>query len=50
MFFKGRGQYQQQQVVVHNNEKKMRICPKCGWQNERDTKFCGDCGFSFKIN
>ncbi len=26
-----------------------RICPRCGWQNDKDSNFCTDCGFRFKI-
>jgi hypothetical protein len=22
-------------------------CPKCGRQNDKDAKFCGECGFKF---
>ncbi len=39
----------QQIVIQSNNNIKVRICPKCGWQNDRDNKFCGDCGFAFGI-
>jgi len=28
-------------------KKKIRVCPKCGVQNDEDVKFCRDCGFSF---
>lgn len=41
---------QQQQVVVNSrevNKKMKRICPKCGWQNDMDNKFCGNCGYKF---
>ena len=55
--FRGRKQHQhqqqqQQQSVVIQNEspgKKLRVCPKCGWQNETDAKFCNDCGFKFNL-
>ena len=44
-------QQQQQQVVIQNESpgKKLRVCPKCGWQNETDAKFCNDCGFKFNL-
>jgi hypothetical protein len=41
-------QQQQQQVVIHGEaHDKKRVCPKCGWQNDRESKFCSDCGFKF---
>jgi amino acid permease len=42
-------QQQQQQVVINNSNKKVRVCPKCGLQNDIDSKFCSDCGYEFKI-
>ncbi|MCZ7398186.1 MAG: zinc-ribbon domain-containing protein [Candidatus Methanoperedens sp.] len=50
LFFRGhRQQQQQQQVVIQNSgeKKNMRVCPKCGMQNDKDAKFCNDCGFKF---
>lgn len=51
LFFKGnqrQQQQQQQQIVIQNDyQRNRRICPKCGWQNDKDTKFCSDCGFKF---
>lgn len=46
---RGRHQQQQQQQVVIQGEAqgRKRVCPKCGWQNDRDAKFCSDCGFKF---
>ncbi|HHT9139080.1 MAG TPA: zinc-ribbon domain-containing protein [Candidatus Wunengus sp. YC60] len=46
---RGRQQQQQQQQVIIQGEAqgKKRVCPKCGWQNDKDVKFCGDCGFKF---
>ena len=46
---RGRQQQQQQQQVVIQGEGigKKRVCPKCGWQNDKDAKFCSDCGFKF---
>lgn len=46
---RGRQQQQQQQQVVIQGEAqgKKRVCPKCGWQNDREAKFCSDCGFKF---
>lgn len=41
-------QQQQQQVVINNSNKRMRICPKCGLQNDIDSRFCSDCGYEFK--
>ena len=51
LFFRGHRQHQQQQqqVVIQNSgeKKNMRVCPKCGMQNDKDAKFCNDCGFKF---
>jgi cbb3-type cytochrome oxidase subunit 3 len=43
-------QQQQQQIVVQtgDRDKKMRVCPKCGMQNEVTNKFCSDCAYEFK--
>lgn len=50
--FCGRGQQQQQQqqqqIVMQMGDKKMRVCPKCGMQNDVTNKFCSDCGYEFK--
>jgi uncharacterized paraquat-inducible protein A len=43
-------QQQQQQVVINNSNKKVRVCPKCGLQNDIDSKFCSDCGYALKID
>ena len=41
-------QQQQQQIVIQSgNEKTMRVCPKCGCQNDKEAKFCSDCSFKF---
>lgn len=41
-------QQQQQQVVVQTGDnKKMRVCPKCGMQNDVASKFCADCSYEF---
>lgn len=47
--FRNRQQQQQQQQVIiqGDNQKRKRVCPKCGLQNDRDAKFCSDCGFKF---
>jgi protein-S-isoprenylcysteine O-methyltransferase Ste14 len=39
-------QQQQQQVIqIGGHEARpMRVCPKCGLQNDRENKFCADCG------
>lgn len=47
LFFRGRQQQQQQQVVIGDIKDRKRICPKCGWQNDKDSKFCSDCGLKF---
>lgn len=49
IWFLSRGRQQQQQQVVIQGEAqgKKRVCPKCGWQNDREAKFCSDCGFKF---
>ncbi|AYK16168.1 MAG: zinc-ribbon domain-containing protein [Methanosarcina flavescens] len=47
--FRSQKQQQQQQVVINNSNKKARVCPKCGLQNDIDSKFCSDCGYEFKI-
>jgi uncharacterized membrane protein YvbJ len=48
LFFRGHRQQQQQVVIQNSGEKKnMRVCPKCGMQNDKDAKFCNDCGFKF---
>ncbi len=44
--FRGR-QQQQQQIVIQGETGRKRICPKCGWQNDKEAKFCSDCGFKF---
>jgi hypothetical protein len=43
-------QQQQQQIVVQtgDRDKKMRVCPKCGMQNDVTNKFCSDCAYEFK--
>lgn len=50
-------QNKKQQIVIqgdslysNSNNNNKRICPKCGWQNEREAKFCNDCGFGFKTS
>lgn len=48
--FRSQKQQQQQQVVINNSNKKVRVCPKCGLQNDIDNKFCSDCGHEFKID
>ncbi|WP_048126194.1 zinc-ribbon domain-containing protein [Methanosarcina lacustris] len=48
--FRSQKQQQQQQVIVNNSNKKVRVCPKCGLQNDVDSKFCSDCGYEFKIS
>ena len=42
-------QQQQQSVVIQNEglDKKLRVCSKCGLQNEMEAKFCNECGFKF---
>jgi len=49
--YEPRQQQQQQQVVIggveDNNKKSKRICPKCGMENDRENKFCSDCGYDF---
>ena len=51
--FRGRRRPQQQQhqqsVVIQNESqgKKLRVCSKCGLQNEMEAKFCNECGFKF---
>jgi len=47
-FCGGNKQQQQQQVVVQTGDKKMRVCPKCGMQNDVTSKFCSDCGYEFE--
>lgn len=48
-FCRGRQQQQQQQqVVVQTGDKKMRVCPMCGMQNDVTNKFCSDCAYEFK--
>jgi Predicted membrane protein len=42
-------QQQQQQITINNSNKKVRVCPKCGLQNDIDSKFCSDCGHEFKV-
>ena len=47
--FCGRGrQQQQQQVIMQTDDKKQRVCPKCGMQNDIANRFCSDCGYEFK--
>ena len=43
-------QQQQQQIVVQTGlgDKKVRVCPKCGMQNDVTNKFCSDCAYEFK--
>ncbi|MFZ3383243.1 MAG: hypothetical protein WA144_04885 [Candidatus Methanoperedens sp.] len=43
-------QQQQQQIVVQTGlgDKKVRVCPKCGMQNDVTNKFCSDCANEFK--
>jgi ribosomal protein L40E len=48
-FCGGNRQQQQQQVVVHTGGTKMRVCSKCGMQNDVTSKFCNDCGYEFEI-
>lgn len=41
------GQHQQQQQVIQigtTEAKPMRVCPKCGMQNDRESRYCSDCG------
>jgi len=43
-------QQQQQQTIIHTGDKgdkKMRICPKCGMQNDVANRFCSDCANEF---
>lgn len=35
---------------IFKGNRKLRICPKCGMQNDASTRFCTDCGFGFKVN
>lgn len=45
----GGSQQQQQQILnIGDDSKPKRICPKCGIENPREAKHCGDCGFAFK--
>jgi ribosomal protein L40E len=37
----------QHAVIQGEASVKKRICPKCGLENDRDAKFCSDCGFKF---
>lgn len=46
-FYRPQQQQQQQQVVVQTGDKRMRVCPKCGMQNDVTSKFCGDCSHEF---
>lgn len=41
-------QEQHQQVIVQTSDKKMRVCPKCGMQNDVTNRFCSDCAYDFK--
>jgi uncharacterized protein YacL len=40
-------QQQQQQIVMQTGEKKLRVCPKCGMQNNVTNRFCSDCAYEF---
>lgn len=45
----GRGrQQQQQQIIMQTGDKKQRVCPKCGMQNDITNRFCSDCAYEFK--
>jgi uncharacterized membrane protein YvbJ len=37
-----------QRQQTGGKDKKMRICPKCGMQNDGTSKFCSDCAYEFK--
>lgn len=47
--FEKQNKKQEQQQVIIGDIRGRRVCPKCGWQNERYAKFCNDCGFNFDI-
>lgn len=38
-------QQQQQQVIVQTAGTKMRVCQKCGMQNDVTSRYCSDCGY-----
>lgn len=43
-------QQQQQQIIMQTGDKedkKMRVCPKCGMQNDVSNRFCSDCANEF---
>ena len=41
-------QQQQQQIIMQTGDKKQRVCPKCGMQNDITNRFCSDCAYEFK--
>jgi len=49
-FGRSKQQQQQQQIVVQtgDRENKLRVCPKCGMQNDVTSRFCSDCAYEFK--
>jgi len=46
--FFNRGQQQQQQIIMQTGDKKQRVCPKCGMQNDITNRFCSDCAYELK--
>lgn len=37
-----------QRQQTGDKDKKMRVCLKCGMQNDVTSKFCSDCAYEFK--
>lgn len=35
------------QIIIQDSCERKRICPACNFQNDKDAKFCNNCGSKF---
>ena len=48
LFYSSFKNVQQSQHKPQESEEEIQVCSKCGLKNNRNVKFCKECGFSFE--